>query len=154
MLKRNNTGIGLLELMLSLAIIAVILILATRYYQITRSSQAINEASSMVLAVYTAGSSWLDSHDHFDNKDMIEEFVDNALLPADFKNGAVNPWGGAIQATGSADNPIQLTVTLDSVPQADCKNLAAKISEKITALSAGCGNEDITTFTAIFELGQ
>lgn len=154
MIKRNKTGIGLLELMLSLAIIAVILVLATRYYQVTRSSQAVNEASGMVLGVYAAGSSWLDSHDNFDAADMIPKFVDNMLLPADFKKGNANPWGGEIQAMGSADDPTQLTIILDNVPQADCKNLAARVSQKLNVISADCGPEDTTTFTAVFELGE
>ena len=57
-LNRKEKGIGLLELMLSLAIIAVLLIMATRYYQSTRRSSQLNQIVQTTNAYIAAIETW------------------------------------------------------------------------------------------------
>ena len=42
--KKREEGFGLLELMLSMVVVALLLIMATRYYQSARTSARVNSA--------------------------------------------------------------------------------------------------------------
>lgn len=57
MFKRQQ-GVSLLELMLSLAIIAVILTMATRFYQQTNETRKTNEAYQAVVGLVAAVDNW------------------------------------------------------------------------------------------------
>lgn len=155
-MKRHKPqrGISLLELMLSLAIIAILLVMATRYYQITRQSQQVDEAVEMITAVYTAGNSWLESHTGFADN-MITEFIKDGSLPADFANPNVNPWGGKLEAAPYLTTLTTLTVTMENVPSTACQNLAAKVSQKMPGSVSFClpTKYSQTTFVARFNLG-
>jgi hypothetical protein len=107
----------------------------------------------MVFAVYTAGTSWLQSNNNFSGVN-INSFVNNGSLPKEFMNANANPWGGAVSVKQGGESPTELSVILDKVPQDACQNLSAKVSQKIQDAKATCGKDDPTTFTASFELGQ
>lgn len=150
MMKKNRYrfGISLLEIMLSLAIIAVILIMATRYYAITRIAQQTNEASEMIIAIYSAGQSWMQTNDNF-KKVTIYTFTEAGLLPADFALATANPWGGAISIDPLGTDLQKLEVRLDNVPSKDCQNLLAKMIQKswVDPEHTGCDViEDNATF--------
>ncbi len=84
----KQMGIGLLELMLSLAIIAVLLVMATKYYQQARMNQQINEAISLSQAIVAASANWVIGRDGYSGLSM-DELINNAYLPAGSKR---NPW--------------------------------------------------------------
>lgn len=153
---RNQKGIGLLELMLSLAIIAILLITATRYYKITRTSQQVNTAADIVIAVYTAGSAWLQSQNDFSGE-MLSKFVANGSLPTDFSKPNINPWGGQVTSRGGS-TPTTLAVTLTNIPRNACEDLQARITAKFpvaVVYQIGCpGQNDPTTFNVIFDMGK
>ncbi|QLH41695.1 MAG: type II secretion system protein [Coxiellaceae bacterium] len=150
---RHKSGIGLLELMFSLAIIAVLLILASRYYQTARTGQQVNEAANMINNVYTAANDWIQNHDSFQptescepENNMICDFVGNGTVPADFSGATSNPWGGNIAAIGSGAT--QLKVTMSNVPVTACQNLIAKFVGKVsTVSSATCEDSTASTTT-------
>ena len=57
MLKLNRSkqrGISLLEVLLSLSVIAIILVMATRYYRSAQQSQQVSNAVSMISGIVTA----------------------------------------------------------------------------------------------------
>ena len=119
-------GIGLLELMLALAIIAALLITATRYYQIASDARKVSEAVEIVQAMYSAGEQWKQTRgDFIPQENVLTEFVVDNLIPSDFVNPHVNPWGGAIVAV--ADSATQLKLTLTNVSYAACMNLLQKV---------------------------
>lgn len=154
MIKHKQQGISLLELMLSLAIIAILLVMATRYYETTRMSQQVDEAAEMVTAVYAAGNSWLESNTTFNQPDMLQAFVNNGSVPADFKSANINPWGGYVQVTGISTK--NLTMTMSNVPSTGCLNLAAKVSQKMPGSTTSCTPDQTNpqVFTVIFNMGQ
>src|SRR5579871_2442203 len=117
---KMQQGISLLELMLSLSIIALILVLATRYYLNTRTSQQVNEAAEMITSVYSAGEVWMQSANQL-NDDMMHEFLNNGSVPKDFANPKINPWGGDIET--ATISPSQLKIILKNVPVDACRNL-------------------------------
>lgn len=56
--KYKQFGIGLLELMLSLSIIAILLVMATRYYLVTSYSRKLNQVTSEMAQIQGAAYSW------------------------------------------------------------------------------------------------
>lgn len=154
--KYKQNGIGLLELMLSLAIIAILLVTATSYYVTTRLNEQIDEAAEMVVAVYSAGQSWLQSHDDFSTA-SIANFVADGSLPSNFasKTGSANPWGGDITVTGQKSSAV-LGVTMTAIPQTACLNLLGKITAKISHATGGCGapGQNANTLTVTMDMGS
>lgn len=147
---RGQKGIGLLELMLSLAIIAILIVMVTRYYTTTRASEQVNEAAQEIIALYAAGQSWLQSQPAFAG-DMLTKFVLDGSVPKDFADG--NPWGGTIKATVGS-TPTSLNMELSEVPQAACQNLKARVTEKIANAKPVCGPDPETNFTLDIDLAK
>jgi len=56
--RLHQRGIGLLELMLSVSIIAVLIIMATRYYSTVKRSNLINQTVSDIGMIVTAATQW------------------------------------------------------------------------------------------------
>lgn len=139
---KYNLGIGLLELMLSLSIIAVLLIMATRYYGTTRTSQQVATATENIQALYSADQIY--KLDHQGNHGTISQLIASKLLPANFESFA-NPWGTIESKTAG-------TATFENVPSTACTNIKDKIintiqeftNEKITCPSGDTKNMTIT----------
>lgn len=55
---RRNKGVTMLEMLLVLSIIAVLLVLATRYYMSTSYSQKVNQLQAQITAIQAAASNW------------------------------------------------------------------------------------------------
>ena len=122
-------GIGLLELMLSLAIIAILLIGATRFYQSTRVSQQVNDAVGMLQTVITASESWFYTLKTFQSIPLLQ-LVGQGLVPSSFGDNTANPWGGEIQVASGADPDKQIQLSLTQVPVAACKGLQDIMTKK------------------------
>jgi len=145
MIKHKQSGISLLELMLSLVVIVAILVVATRYYQTTRQSQQVDEAVTMVEAVITAANAWLESgpwpqpgettppgsHCTSPTQNMICTFIATGLLPANFNT--VNPWGGGVTATPEgAGSSLAISIILDGINTTACTDLQEKFSQRMS----------------------
>ena len=129
-------GIGLLELMLALAIIVAVLLVATRYYKVTRTTEEINEASQMINAIYVATMSYAHNS-NITSEDLIPVFVKNGSLPEAFGKSTANPWGGTIDAS-PIDQLQQVRITLTNIPFNACQNLAEKFKNKADVDSTTC----------------
>lgn len=147
--KKFQIGIGLLELMLSLAIIAILLVAATRYYQTTVSSQRVNAGARMVATVTAAVDSWYDifkTYSSPENTISTENLIKINLLPSDFAAPTANPWRGAVIIAPQGATQIKLTLT--QVNYGDCLNLSA-IEIKRGLTGGSCG-QDANTYTLIY----
>ena len=153
-MKKKTQGFNLIELMLVFAVLAAAILLATRYFRITESSQQVNDAAGMLHAVYTAAASNSDFAD-FKTNNMIPEWVSRGDLPDKFAVSTSNPWGGSIKATavkkGSRVEGDDLKVTMSSVPHKACINLREKFAQKTDFSSPSCGDTDPTTFSIVFK---
>ena len=132
MMKRNviNKGFGLLELMLSLAVIVAILLVAGRYYQVTSTSRSVNEAGNIVQAIYTASTTYYDNIGDLPKDDLMTVLTDNALLPDNFSHTDFkNPWGGSVKVETSKDLK-SITIKMSDLPDKACNNLAAQLSAR------------------------
>lgn len=135
-LVRKEKGIGLLELMLSLAIIAVLIIMATRYYQSARRSSQLNQAISSVNGVIAGVETWAAGKSGATPIPAITKLISDGYLPQGSDSGF---GGGKAEVTGQAAN---FTITLKGLPSVEfCKELASRL----TALGGGCGGG--TTYT-------
>lgn len=146
---RNRIGISLLELMLSLAIISILLVTATRYYVTTRSAQQINDALQIIQNMTTAADNWYWTYKSYNDPDhtiSLSELVKMGLLPDRFLLTNSNPWGGSLNITPKDTNHV--SIQLKGVPSADCLNLKG-ILEPQNKLIGTCSTAD-GTFTLIY----
>lgn len=127
MLKKKLLGIGLLELMLSLAIIAVLLVMATRYYAAVRNEQQTNEAVTMVQQIMGAADNWYATyHDFSVGKGInISALINLGMLPPNFQT---SPWGTQFEIV--SNGPASTNIFLHEIAQADCLNLEAMLCAK------------------------
>lgn len=138
--KQFFTGVGLLELMLSLAIIAILLIMATRYYQSASENNKRNQAVDMFSAVNGAVQTWkidqlASSSGGPGTTVTIENLVSGGYLPPSYGNGSgIAPWGGTI-TVGAPSGGIY-TVAMDSIPENSCSAVCGRVSSTIAAAGA------------------
>lgn len=120
---RTAKGIGLLELMLALAIISILIIMATRYYQTTSRSQKVAEAVTQANAVIAGAARWRIGKAGYDGL-TIGNLSDLGLLPREMEGGVgINPWGGDIVMGTSTGGTLIFSFT-----QVDSKDCASLVS--------------------------
>jgi type II secretory pathway pseudopilin PulG len=147
--KRSQRGIGLLELMLSLSIIAILLVMATRYFMVANESQKLNNAISEVNGIAGGAANYALSSPGYTGMTM-QTLVQGRFIPGSLggpKNDGVgtNPWGGNLDVSLSAPG---FTVTVSGVPDSGgdpttCNKLANMINSSVKA-SAICGGGTVT----------
>ncbi|CAM4424080.1 MAG: hypothetical protein LEGION0398_MBIBDBAK_00418 [Legionellaceae bacterium] len=133
-LKVKQRGIGLLELMLSLAIISILLVMATRYYKSADQGQKISNAISLITGIAGAGAQYLSTHPN-ENIKNTAVLVDDHFLPDNFRD-VKSPWGTPIKVEGKGG---QVTITIEGVPGAPCRILKSSLSG---AETSSCGDKD------------
>lgn len=138
-------GIGLLELMLSLAIIAIMLIMAVRYYQSANTNQSLSQAVDMVNAVTGAAESYTTSNASFRTSaspplPTLSDLVAGGYLPNSYNSG-LNSWGGlvclntgvdACTSVGGALSNNYYYVTLTGIPS---NELCTQLSNRLISLA-------------------
>jgi len=142
-------AIGLLELMLSLAIIAVLLIMATRYYSSASSSSKIQGAVDQVNAIRsavqnaTAGASSASA-----GSLTIGYLVAAGYLPLSFVDAAsvsaaetlstaISPYGTSVGMSATATG---LTISMDTPNKQTCEAIANKVNATSQSQAASCSS--------------
>lgn len=138
-------GIGLLELMLSLTVIAILLIAATRYYQSTQTARQVQETIETTQLIYIAAERSMENYGSYCPKndsrcgsigaDIISVYIDKGLLPTNFKDNK-SAWGGNITAV-TTTNGYEVTFAgsgAGGVPLNACNNVIDKLTNKFFAL--------------------
>lgn len=121
-------GVTLLEIMLVLAIAAMIIVMSVRYYQSATSSQQANTALEQIQAITAAADSLAQSGGAYNltsalgGSDTTAKSALGPILPA---NGLIMPWGAT--ATFSAITASSYTVDIGNVPAGVCPLLNAKL---------------------------
>lgn len=139
--RKNQKGFGLLELMLSMVIVALLLIMATRYYQSARSNARINEAVSLVQTIANAANNIEIGKGDYDG--ITNESV-NTYLPASAQKN-MDPWGGVLTIAG---NKTTLTITMAGPGSTDCNKLVDALGSGTNDGSYMKYSCDAGTFTA------
>ena len=123
---KKQLGLGLLELTLVLAIIAVILIMATRFYASSAESRKIADASDQVNIIQNAVNQWLLTHSDFsglNQANVFQDFVNRNYLPPFYVNTPRDPWGGNISAKIDTKTIPSIKVILTNLPESSAKKL-------------------------------
>lgn len=138
---RSVLGVTLLEIMLVLAIAAMIIVMSVRYYQSASASQQANAILQQLQAITAAADSLSQSTGSYSAADISTSTL-GPLLP----NGSyafVTPWGTSITIGSPAGNSYQVTVP--GVPSGVCPLLVSKLATNnhFASLSpstpGGCG---------------
>jgi type II secretory pathway pseudopilin PulG len=124
-MKRNLKsimGVTLLEIMLVLAIAAMVIVMSIRYYQSATSSQQANSALEQIQSITAAIDSISQGSGGYTASAVNMTNV-QPLLP---KNGQLTPWNTTITTTPSSVT--SYSMTLPSTPAAVCPVLKSKLS--------------------------
>ncbi len=132
---KHMLGVTLLEIMLVLAIAAMIIVMSIRYYQSATSSSQVNYALQQVQAISAAADNLAQTSGSYQTGLAGGGGALAPLLPA---NGLVFPWGEtvSVQATGAST----YTISFSNIPSGVCPLLRAKLlaNNHYSAISGGC----------------
>lgn len=123
----KQSGISLLEVLLSLSIIAVILVMATRYFFVASNNEKINTARQQIGEVVAAVHSWKSENPTYDGVNINELYSEGFLTKSsNLKTtptvALYNPWGNSTYNLTSTTEQAEVAMTLPT--SADCNSLA------------------------------
>lgn len=139
--RRWALGIGLLELMLSLAIIAILLIMATRYYQNASENNKRNQAVDMFSAVNGAVQTWKvdQGAESIDTLPSVKNLVEGGYLPPSYGSdgSTAAPWGGAIEVDTDAEiSGGKYSISMSGIPSNSCAATCRRVASTIATAGA------------------
>lgn len=127
----KQQGISLFEVLCSLGIIAIILVMAAKYFFVANRNDKINVVRQQVGAVVSAIESWNAEHATYSATPSLtigtlldQGFLANSSLmvnPGTPNATLDNPWGYEITITNVSDNGADLQTTLPSLNE--CRTL-------------------------------
>jgi type II secretory pathway pseudopilin PulG len=115
-------GVTLLEVMLVLAIAAMIIVMSVRYYQSASSSQQANNVLQQVQGIVSAADSLAQGQGSYSAANISNSTI-QPLLPA---GGLITPWGEAITVTHTGATTY--TINIGTVPSGVCPLLYTKLA--------------------------
>jgi type II secretory pathway pseudopilin PulG len=118
---KSLLGVTLLEVMLVLAIAAMIIVMSVRYYQSASSAQQANNVLQQVQGIVSAADSLAQAKGAYSN---ITNTTLEPLLPT---GGLVTPWGEPITVTTSSDTTFKIQLGT-AIPSGVCPLLFSKLS--------------------------
>lgn len=150
MMQKKINGISLLELLLSLALIAILLVAATRFYESTRASEQTTEAVNILQHLTAASDKWFvlyKSYQKTDNGDIsLQKLIELGWLPKNFVLADVNPWGGSINV--APQDSTDVTLTLSAIPDKDCTNLKELMQQQLNLVGNCSGGNYTATYSS------
>lgn len=126
-------GISLLEVMLSLSIIAIILVMATRYFFSANTTQKINQEVVQMGSLNSAIEKWKTTNSPSTYPTDLTWTMVSPMDPSwDATTGIMkNLWGDTMTLTGSGGTTYTITMTLPSASV--CSSLAASFANGVAA---------------------
>ncbi|MBA3661259.1 MAG: hypothetical protein H0W64_06005 [Gammaproteobacteria bacterium] len=112
-ISKSILGVTLLEIMLVLAIAAMIIVMSVRYYQSANTSQQANNTISQIQSIAAASDSLAQATGTYSAS--VSTNAIKPLLPA---NGLTTPWGSSITIDSAGTNTY--TVTIPGMPPGVC----------------------------------
>jgi Tfp pilus assembly protein FimT len=136
--RQSILGVTLLEIMLVLAIAAMVIVMSIRYYQSASLNQKIAATLNNITAVVAAAESYLAA------TGTLTGLATAEITP--YLPGGVMPytgWGGQMTVTGGQAS--SYTIGLPSVPSAACTQLTNLVKQNSKlSMAAGCGSVVVT----------
>ena len=120
----KQLGIGLLELMLVLAIVAIILVIATRYFEVANRSRLVNAGFKDLQTATTAAHSWWEDNNRTFKGLNMDGLINNGYLSKEYEH---NPWGGDTTIEGESDRAI---INMKNIGDKACYALVLRLDLK------------------------
>lgn len=134
---KSMLGVTLLEIMLVLAIAAMVIVMSIRYYQSASSNQRVAAAADLLTGYIGGAESYVQAGGSFASITASKLATYSGVSAT-----AISPWGQAVSVSGTTTG---FTVNFGTVPSTDCTKLMGllKTNTSIT-FAASC-----TTATVI-----
>lgn len=142
-LQKQN-GISLIEVVLVLTVIIALGMLSVRYFQQTAEAQRIVKAATMINEGVKGARTWLEGHEDYCDGGGITtaKMVALNLLPENYDDSDVNPWGGHLSIEGLAiASGCELDLVMNQIPRRSCLQLVDMFRDQ-----GGEVDEDLCTF--------
>jgi type II secretory pathway pseudopilin PulG len=140
---KSALGVTLLEVMLVLAIAAMIIVMSVRYYQSASSSQQANAVLEQVQGIVSAADGLAQAKGSYSAAGINNSSL-TPLLPG---GGLTTPWGEPIAVSGATSTTY--TIDLGSVPSGVCPLLYSKLSTNNNFSVSGTCSPTAATPTTI-----
>lgn len=134
--SKQNKGIGLLELLLVLTVIASIVVASSRYYFTTRDSTRVTQTIHVVNDIRDASFQWLQMNNVADFSSLGNEsvalgkLVDAGFLPESYRSGDnLSPWPTQDRKVHITSSTTALEIKINLIPATACTDLAAKFQK-------------------------
>lgn len=141
--KIRQAGISLLEVLLSLAIIAIILVMAVQYFSTASTNQRLNMVRTLIGVDMSAVQSYALNNPTFTSLDW-GTLVDGGYISTDPKNitcatgsqkgcTQVTPWGDSIElsSSSSTNGLAYISIKLPNKDKSLCQNLQDSYGTKV-----------------------
>jgi type II secretory pathway pseudopilin PulG len=139
---KNVMGVTLLEVMLVLAIAAMIIVMSVRYYQSASSSQQANAILQQIQGVVAGANSLAQAKGSYSGANINN----STLLPLLPGGALTTPWGDPITVAGATAT--SFTIDIGSVPSGVCPLLTSKLSvDNHFSTTAACNATASTAVT-------
>jgi type II secretory pathway pseudopilin PulG len=132
---KSMLGVTLLEIMLVLAIAAMVIVMSIRYYQSASTNQKINAAVNSITGIVAAGENYLSANGTFSglNSSMVAPYLPGGKMPN-------SPWGGPMSISSAAT--VDYTIKIPNVPAAGggCEQIKSLLSGNTKLSVSGTTN--------------
>jgi type II secretory pathway pseudopilin PulG len=137
---KSVLGVTLLEIMLVLAIAAMIIVMSVRYYQSATANQQANAALEMIQGITASADSLAQAKGTYSS---VNASNIQALMP---NTSMLLPWGTAITISSGTTT---YAVSLTSTPAAVCTLLSSRLgsSKKYTSVTSTCTSAGTFSYT-------
>lgn len=145
--SKSQLGVTLLEIMLVLAIAAMVIVMSVRYYQSATASQQTNATLQLVQAITAAADGLAQATSSYT---AVNTAAVAPLLPGGGTT-ITSQWGGLVTVTGGTASAYN--VTIEAVPVQVCPLLVSRLSSNknftLTAptSAAGCSGTMNVSYT-------
>lgn len=148
--KLKQAGISLLEVLLSLAIIAIILVMAVQYFTTASTNQKLNMVRTAIGVDMSAVESYAINNPSFSSLSW-DKLVDGGYISQDPKNMSCNsgsqkgcfqitPWGKNITIGVASGNNGLGTITIPLPSPSLCTNLQESYGPKVVDCTTSAGS--------------
>ncbi|OGT58651.1 MAG: hypothetical protein A3F14_01980 [Gammaproteobacteria bacterium RIFCSPHIGHO2_12_FULL_43_28] len=138
---RSMVGVTLLEIMLVLAIAAMVIVMSVRYYQSATSSQQANGVLAQIQAITAAADSLAQASGSYATGGVATATVQN-LVP---QNSMTAPWGGAITVTNATASTYDVSVA--TTPAAVCPLITSRLGANNHFTTVACTGGGALSYT-------